>query len=157
MSRVSEKIRSHHRRIAEEVHSMGQKPQEGRVRKWLRFLKGELLPHARGEERYLYGALEPLLKAYGRATTTMGVDHEFIEDYVHQIEETAEAWLQAKAEEKKALAERLQTLALRLETLLQVHLEKEERVYLPLLERYLSEEEQERILEGMHRTSQEEL
>jgi hypothetical protein len=37
-----------------------------------------------------------------------------------------------------------------LEVIVQVHLEKEERIYVPLFEEYLSEEEQQRVLDGMH-------
>ncbi len=44
----------------------------------------------------------------------------------------------------------LQRLCLQLEAVLTAHLEKEERVYIPLFEKYLSEEEQQRILNGMH-------
>ncbi len=41
-------------------------------------------------------------------------------------------------------------LALQLDALFQVHLQKEERVYLPLMEKYLTSEEQRKVLTGMH-------
>jgi uncharacterized protein (DUF2249 family) len=39
---------------------------------------------------------------------------------------------------------------LQLEAVLVAHLDKEERVYIPLFEKYLPDDEQQRILNGMH-------
>ncbi len=114
------------------------------------FLKAELLPHARGEERSLYPAVEPLVKAHGQATTTMTMDHEFIADYVRQIDETTHALGEAHVEDRPALERRLSRLAIGLEAILHLHLAKEERVYLPLLEHFLSVDEQRRVLDGLH-------
>ncbi|HEY7781552.1 MAG TPA: hypothetical protein VIC85_15195, partial [Ktedonobacterales bacterium] len=51
---------------------------------------------------------------------------------------------------RPALARQVERLAIGLEALLEVHLAKEERVYLPLAERYLPADEQRRILDAMH-------
>jgi uncharacterized protein (DUF2249 family) len=114
------------------------------------FLKGELLPHAQGEERSLYPAVDPLVKVHGSATATMRVDHQFIASYIARIEETASALRDATPEEQRALRRRLARLALQLQALLEVHLEKEESVYLPLLERFLPADRQQRVLDEMH-------
>ncbi|MBZ0304459.1 MAG: hemerythrin domain-containing protein, partial [Anaerolineae bacterium] len=114
------------------------------------FLKNDLLPHAAGEEQHLYPAVDPLVAAYSKATATMSVDHEFIEGYVRQIDETAQALNKADAAERPALEKQLQRLTLQLEAVLAVHLEKEERVYIPLFEQHVAPEEQQRILDGMH-------
>lgn len=154
MSQVSEAIRNHHRELLETLTSQVAALVEGRPeadpQALADFLQDELLPHAVGEEKHLYPAVEPLVKAHGRATATMSVDHEFIENYIRQIGETAEGLQRAGAEERPALERRLRHLALQLEALLRLHLEKEERVYLPLFEQHLSEEEQQQVLEGMH-------
>src|SRR5690348_13806394 len=70
-----------------------------------RFLRDELLPHAVGEDRYLYPAVEPLLKAHGMATATMRMDHRAIEGYVRSIEEAA-ARLRSAGNAERAAAVR---------------------------------------------------
>lgn len=154
MSQVSEAIRNHHRELMEALATHVEMLVEGRPeaepKALAGFLQDELLPHAVGEENHLYPTVEPLIKVHGRATATMSVDHEFIENYIRQIGETAEVLQRAGAEERPALQRRLQHLALQLEAVLRLHLEKEERVYLPLFEQHLSEEKQQQVLEGMH-------
>jgi hemerythrin-like domain-containing protein len=159
MSHVSEAIRNHHRELvstlAEQVAALTENRPDADSQALAAFLKNELLPHAIGEEQHLYSAIEPLVKAYGQATATMSVDHEFIEGYIRQIEETAEALEGAGEGTHPELVDRLQRLALQLEAVLQVHVEKEERVYLPLFEQYLSELEQQQVLDNMHAAHEE--
>ncbi|MFQ5340379.1 MAG: hemerythrin domain-containing protein [Anaerolineae bacterium] len=154
MSQVTKAIRNHHRELvntlAAQVAALVESRPDADPRAMATFLSDELLPHAIGEERHLYPVVEPLVKAHGRATTTMSVDHEFIEEYIRQIGQTVQALQSAVQDERPALETQLQRLALQLEAVLQVHLEKEERVYLPLFEQYLSEEEQQLVLDGMH-------
>jgi uncharacterized protein (DUF2249 family) len=154
MSSVSQAIRSHHRELVNTLTTQVAAIVEGRPEAdptaFATFLKQELLPHAMGEERHLYPAVDPLVKAYGQATATMSVDHEFIENYIRQIGEAAEAWRDAGENRRSEVEARLRRLALQLEAVLLLHLEKEERVYLPLFERYLSEEAQQQVLDGMH-------
>jgi len=102
------------------------------------FLSGELLPHARAEERHLYAAVEPLIKAWGRATATMEIDHRFIEGYIDRLKA-------GSAPDPEAL----KRLAVGLEAIVLLHLEKEERVYLPLLDIYLPAADQDRVLAGL--------
>ena len=154
MSEVSQTIRNHHRELLESLSAQVKALVEGAATAdpevLARFLREELLPHAIGEEKHLYPAVEPLIMAHGRATATMSVDHEFIADYIRRIGEAAAAWAQADEAGRPALQRQLQHLALQLEAVLRVHLEKEERVYLPLFEEHLTEEEQRRVLDGMH-------
>lgn len=114
------------------------------------FLKGDLLPHAQGEEAHLYPAIDHLVKKHGSATATMVIDHEYITRYIEEIERVVRTLSAANAEEKPALQATLQRLCLQLEAVLVPHLDKEERVYIPLLEKYMLASEQERILNGMH-------
>lgn len=116
------------------------------------FLKGDLLPHAQGEERHLYPAVDRLMRDHGgRATATMSVDHEFIEGYISEIEKAVQA-VQAgePGGEGSRARERLERLVLQLQAVLTVHLEKEERIYLPLMEQHMTAEEQDRIVDLMH-------
>jgi uncharacterized protein (DUF2249 family)/hemerythrin-like domain-containing protein len=113
------------------------------------FLQGDLLPHAIGEEQHFYPAMDPVLRAHGRPTSTMTVDHEFIEEYIRRIKETTAALRTADPADRPVVATRLRRLCLQLEALLQLHLEKEERIYMPLFERHVPEEEQQRVLAAM--------
>ncbi len=160
---LGEAIHNHHQEILDTFTKYAAAIVDGEghadPQAFVTFLKEDLLPHAQGEEVYLYPAVDPLVKAHGSATATMKVDHEFISGYIAQIEEAARLH-GTTAEDSGAMdatettgQPRLSALArlcLQLGALLLVHLEKEERIYIPLFEKYLSEEEQQRILNGMH-------
>jgi uncharacterized protein (DUF2249 family)/DUF438 domain-containing protein len=154
MSQVTTAIRNHHSELAKTLKTQAQALDEGRAdadpEALVEFLKKELMPHAKGEEKSLYPLMDDLVRQHGSPTATMSVDHEFIEDYVRQIEETSAALASSKNGDRPALQKKLARLAVRLDALLAVHLEKEERVYLPLFEKYLSDPEQQRALDGMH-------
>lgn len=117
---------------------------------FVRFLRDELLPHAAGEDRYLYPAVEPLLKAHGMATATMRVDHRAIEAYVGALEQAAVRLRGAEGAERANAAADVTRLAWQLHALFNVHLQKEEQVYMPLLAQYVAEAEQQRIIRQMH-------
>jgi iron-sulfur cluster repair protein YtfE (RIC family) len=102
-------------------------------------LTDELVPHARGEERHLYTAVEEILKVRGQSTATMSIDHEAIEGYVEAIAEAIDA----------ADYDSLPRLLQRMDAILRLHFEKEERVYLPLMAESLSEEQQTQVLEAL--------
>jgi len=159
MSQVVAAIHEHHSALLDTLTKFGaelsRQPASFNPTQVVDFLKSDLLPHASGEEEYLYSAVEALIKAHGQATATMRVDHRFIEDYVRRIEVAGEALTHAAPEEREAKQEQLERLILQLEAVLEVHLAKEEQVYLPLLEQYLPIEEQQRILDGMHEAYQE--
>lgn len=117
---------------------------------FIRFLRDELLPHAAGEDRYLYPAVEPLLKAHGMATATMRMDHRAIEGYVGALEETAGRLRNAGGDARAEAVRDLTRLTWQLQALFNVHLQKEEQVYMPLLGQYAPEAEQQRIIAQMH-------
>jgi len=120
------------------------------------FLKHDLLLHDLGEELYLYPALDPVLKAHTQATAALSIEHEYLQGYVDWIEETTEELETADEEERPKLQALLQRLCLQLEAVLQLHIAKEEKVYLPLFERYTTPEEQEQVLSDMRETLEEE-
>lgn len=114
------------------------------------FLANDLIPHARGEETSLYPALDSIIRERGRPTATMSVDHEFIADYVRQINESARRLRSAGERDRAVLALQLARQVIQLQGLFAVHLTKEERVYLPLVEQELSAEQQEALLAALH-------
>jgi hypothetical protein len=93
MVKVSDAFRHHHRQLLQEMtqHAAAliDENAEGDPMSFVRFLRHELLPHATGEERFLYPAVEPLLKSHGMATATMRIDHRAIERYVQSLEDVA--------------------------------------------------------------------
>jgi hemerythrin-like domain-containing protein len=155
MSTVTDAIRKHHRELgttlAGYARALEQQPDETDPAALVAFLQGELLPHAHGEERTLYPAVNTIMQAQrGVPTATMSVDHVFIEDYVRRLDETARSLAAAGPEQRAGLRRELARLAGQLEALLRLHTEKEDRVYLPLVERYLPLEEQQHLLDEMH-------
>ncbi len=159
MSHVKEAMHNHHQEmvtiLGKHVAALLEKSAEANPAALVDFLNNELMPHAKGEEAYLYPAVDPLIKAYGSATATMSIDHEFIGNYVREIEATTATLKAATNGNQAALWKRLQQLTLQLQGIFLLHLEKEERIYLPLFEQYTSAEEQERILNSMHESGTE--
>ena len=88
----------------------------------LDFLRGTLLPHAEWEEQVLYTAVGELL-GDPRATAAMTRDHIAIGRMIEALGETDLADIA-----------RLQELLYGLHALIAVHFEKEEEIYLPLLD-----------------------
>jgi uncharacterized protein (DUF2249 family)/hemerythrin-like domain-containing protein len=149
-----EALRHHHEELAQtmadRVAALTGGAAEADPDPLIRFLRGELLPHAAGEERHLYPVVEPLLKAHGMATATMRMDHRAIEEYVRTLEETAGRLKTAGGAERATAVQDLTRLAWQLQALFDVHLKKEEHVYMPLLAQYVPEAEQQRIIQQMH-------
>jgi len=87
----------------------------------------------------LYPPVEPLLRAHGMATATMRIDHRAIKRHVRSLEDAA-ARLDSDPKAGRAEASReLARLVWQLQALFEVHLEKEEQVYLPLAEQFVPE------------------
>ncbi|MGH7781398.1 MAG: DUF2249 domain-containing protein [Candidatus Binataceae bacterium] len=120
------------------------------------FLKNDLLPDARGEETHLYALVDTVLRTHGRPSATMIVDHEFIADYVTKIELTARDLVSANSIDRPRMQQRLRDLAIRLDAIVELHMVKEERIYLPLIEEHFDQARQGRGLEAIHDINQEE-
>ena len=158
---LTDAIRSHHRGLADTLDNYTTEVESGidglgsadlaqLIDGLNEFLTGELIPHAQGEEKTLYPALDPVIREHGSPTATMSVDHEYIGQYVHSIVETARALRSAGAKERPVLASKLSRLMIQLQGLFSVHLAKEERVYLPLVEKAISSGDQEALLAALH-------
>jgi uncharacterized protein (DUF2249 family)/iron-sulfur cluster repair protein YtfE (RIC family) len=157
---LSAAIRAHHRALAETLETFTADAEASvtghaaqlteLLNGFTEFLTGELLPHARGEEQSLYPALDPIIRELGSPTATMRVDHEYIADYVRQITDTASRLRSASERERQPLVRQLARQAVQLEGLFAVHLAKEERVYLPLVEQAISAGDQQALLAALH-------
>ena len=158
---LSAAIRAHHRALADTLDSYTADVEAGiagldtanlaeLINGLTTFLSGELLPHAAGEEKTLYPALDPVIREYGSPTATMSVDHEYIGEYVRQITETARALHGADQRSRAELTRKLARQMIQLQGLFTVHLAKEERVYLPLVEKAISSGDQQALLAALH-------
>ncbi len=158
---LSAAIRAHHRALAETLDGYATDAEAGvnnldtaslaeTLTGLTDFLTKELLPHARGEEQTLYPALDPIIREHGSPTATMLIDHEYIAEYTRQITETARSLRSAGERDREQLARQLARLTLQLQGLFAVHLAKEERVYLPLVEQAISAGDQQALLAALH-------
>lgn len=110
------------------------------------FLTNHLLPHARAEEMVLYPAVQ---KAMGSkfATATMSRDHVEVETLT---EELAALRRQVSGTDiGVTLANELKHVLYGLHTLVKVHFNKEEEVYLPLLDESLTAAEADDLFRRM--------
>ncbi len=156
MQEPAEVIRHHHAelRLKLRAHlraaSRGASQEEARA--FVAFLQEELLPHAAGEERAFYPALDGLLRAHGRPTRTMRLDHRRIATYVAQLSRISRRTSASPDVEDadRTYDARFRDLSRELGALLDLHFEKEEAVYLPLFERYLPARGQREVLSRMH-------
>jgi len=154
MSSVQEAMHDHHQAMVntldQHVADLTSAPEAANPAALVEFLQHELLPHAKGEEAYLYPAVDPLIKAHGSATATMSIDHTYIERYIAQITTAVQAIRTQTGTAQAAATEELKRLALQLQAIFHLHLEKEEAVYLPLFNAHVPAEEQQRVLDAMH-------
>jgi iron-sulfur cluster repair protein YtfE (RIC family) len=86
----------------------------------------------------------------------MMVDHEFINNYVTRIEQITHQRGTATNGDRAQLLRRLRDLAIRLDAIVELHLAKEERIYLPLIEEHVDEARQRNVLEAIHGSHEEE-
>ena len=160
MAQVGEAIRKHHRQMVATLETLVadiKKHELPAGRKLVEFLRGDLLPHAHGEERHLYGLIDSLIKAHNaNSTATMCVDHTFLEEQVDRIESAIGRLERSSRSERTAAAAELERLLIELSAVLRLHLRKEEDVYFTLMERYTPEQEQSDALRRMHRVYEEE-
>jgi uncharacterized protein (DUF2249 family) len=159
MGSVREAIAAHHReltgKLAEQVTRIETSDASGDD--LVTFLKTELLPHAAGEEQHLYPLMDDLIRKFGSATASMRLDHEYITAAARQIEEQVQALSDAKTEDARARQRKqLAKAASQLEAVLRLHVDKEERAYLPLFEQHQTPEQQQHILDEMHESAEEE-
>ena len=84
------------------------------------------------------------------ATATMRIDHRAIERHVRSLEDAAARPDDDPKAGRAEASRELARLVWQLQALFEVHLEKEEQVYLPLAEQFVPEAGQQRILAQVH-------
>jgi hypothetical protein len=100
----------------------------------LGFLRDVLLPHAGAEDVALYPVVDRVLRATGGATRTMSIDHRAVGAMIEELARLAAA--EPSAQTRRAVQRTLDGLV----GLVRVHFEKEEEVYVPMLD-LLSDDE----------------
>jgi iron-sulfur cluster repair protein YtfE (RIC family) len=102
------------------------------------FLRHKLLPHMHDEERHLYDLVDDLIARHSAGVAaTMAIDHQFVEDQIDSIEACLEAARLENAQNSASRSKRreLETLLAQLDTVLRLHLQREEQIYLMALTR----------------------
>lgn len=154
MSDTTRAITAHHTELARDLRSAVDAaettPSERSAAALVAFLDRDLLPHAKSEELHLYPLLDPIVAAHARPTETMSIDHEFIARYRDEVAKAGADLAGVHGDAAVDAATRLVRAAAALEALVEVHLAKEERAYLPLLAKYTSDADQAALLRRMH-------
>jgi hemerythrin-like domain-containing protein len=151
MSLPTQPLRDEHRellpelellRTAADAADQGRTPALDRA---YNFLAKHLLPHAAAEEAALYPAVARAMGSRD-ATRTMEVDHTEVKRLTDELGQLR-AKLTGETDPKQI--QELRRLLYGLYTLVRVHFTKEEEVYLPLLDRSLSDDEAKAMFESM--------
>jgi uncharacterized protein (DUF2249 family) len=154
LSDTTRAITAHHAELARDlraaVEAAQSTPSERSAAALVEFLDRDLLPHAKSEELHLYPLLDPIVAAHARPTETMSIDHEFIARYRDDVAKARAELAGARGDAAAGAATRLARTAAALEALVEVHLAKEERAYLPLLATHTSDADQGALLRRMH-------
>lgn len=111
------------------------------VREVYEFLAYHLVPHAQAEDAALYPAVQRALGS-ADATHTMSRDHEEVGRYIEELSLLKES---ISPQNFKAL----QRVLYGVYALVKVHFAKEEEVYLPILENWLTPEQAAELFEKM--------
>lgn len=116
------------------------------------FLAHQLLPHAQAEERALYPIVEEAMGAKG-ATATMSRDHVAIGRLAEELNDLR---VHLQGERLETYQEQaLRRILYGLFALVTVHFAKEEEIYLPLLEKYLTKDSALRLFEALEGAARE--
>lgn len=154
MSNVTQAFREHHRELANQLSNYVTQIIQGKPgadpQAFAAFLKNELLGHAAAEETALYPLMDEILRTHGKPTATMSVDHEYLTGYVEQIQLVANELGKLAPDAQAEMRSRLARLGVEVQAIFEMHLAKEERVYLPLFEQNLSLQQQQAVLDAMH-------
>ena len=154
MSDVTVTIHNHHDRLLRDLREQSAifnaDPSERSASVLLALLREDLMRHTMAEERDLYPLIDRTFEAEsGSATASMVIDHEFIGEYVDWIEAALHSLRGATGDHRELLLSQLRRYLLQLEAVLNLHLEKEERLFLPMIERHVSLTNQRRMLQAM--------
>lgn len=140
------------RTVADAVGTVRDLAAETLLDEILFFLRNHLLHHARAEEAVLYPAVAAAMGA-PEATLTMSRDHVEVERLVEEL-----ASLRERVDSgpiPKNTAKDLRRVLYGLYSVVKLHFAKEEEIYLPVLERELSQEAADALFAAMQRAARE--
>jgi iron-sulfur cluster repair protein YtfE (RIC family) len=124
------------RSLADSIDDMPAPDAARELRNALAFLEDGLLPHALAEDGVLYPAVALAMGA-SQATATMSRDHLEIARLVGQLRHLSRRFAGSST---KRVRRDLCRILYSLDAVVSLHLDKEDEVYLPLLDAYLSDE-----------------
>ncbi|HUY20496.1 MAG TPA: hemerythrin domain-containing protein [Candidatus Binataceae bacterium] len=158
MSEITVTIHNYHERLLRDLREQSAMfnadPSEESGSKLLALLHDDLIRHTADEERDFYPLIDQIIKAEpGGATASMVIDHEFIGEYVDWIEAALQSLRSATGSHRELLLSQLRRYLVQLEAVLNLHMEKEERLFLPMIERHVSLVNQQRMLAAMNGTA----
>lgn len=157
---ATEPLRAEHRQLLPEIERLrataddvATTPSDSTITQLdalLGFLRNQLIPHARAEEKVLYPEIARCLGS-AQATATMSADHEEVMRLVTELGELRDAV-------EGGLADRVHAIALRrvlyaLNAILKLHFRKEEDLYLPILDAALSSDEAAALFRRMEQSA----
>ena len=148
-------IREHLARIREVADLIGEHPSPAihqGVTATQAFLRTQLLPHAKVEEEVIYPCVAELLGGE-RATESMREDHRAIERRADELDGIRKRHHEVPDSPPPLID--LRRVLYSLDAIISLHLEKEESVYLPLLDEKLSEAEGLGLIEKAERVAAE--
>ena len=111
-----------------------------------RFLRGELVPHAMAEEEVLYPAVALLLGGE-HTTDTMSRDHLEIARLVQELDHLRRRFI---AQPTRSLRRDIRRVLYELEGITLLHMDKEDEVYLPLLDDHIDDATADDLFRSMH-------
>ncbi len=112
----------------------------------INWLKTDILPDVDVEDRILYPTIAVIMGA-PQATNTMRVDHAEFRKMADELDELREEIKLGKTTEQ---IKYLRSLLYSLHTLLRLHFQKEEQVYLSIIDDHMTSEQGKRMLEAMN-------
>lgn len=149
--RITEPIRIEHRELLPKIEELRQTADavgtvsagelSSLIEDNVRFLRYHLVPHAEAEDKVLYPAIATIMGAPD-ATKTMSRDHIAIVGLTDRLESLQDTT------DHNALRATLYGLY----GLIKVHFDKEEEIYLPLLDERLTEDQAKKLFADMEHT-----
>ena len=162
MATLPQRVRDEHRELLARIEvlrtvadSIGTAPMESireGVGQAYTFLIHQLIPHAQAEEQVLYPTVGSLLRAV-EATQTMSRDHLEIIRLTEELEALRLHLFYTPVSEADEQA--LRRVLYGLYAIIKLHLNKEEEIYLPILEARLPASEVDGLVEAMEGTATE--
>ncbi len=146
MARPTDPMRDHHKALEEQLHGFfnfietldkfGAEEKE-KLKEFAAFLKNDILPHAEGEEKHLYKKVGELM-GNPLFTKTMEIDHQHITRFISDLETETNNIFKEAAD---VTIKKLKQTAGKLQGIMELHFQKENDVYLPILDEKLSAEQ----------------